>query len=335
MGTIGNLDDPRLCFDYTTREHGTVEPDTKRAPFQWVSEVAYKNVHRIVSRGYDTTELVEQGYSLADMIFVDFQARIPLIEEEKMLNYVMILALDDGLSSPAALSRIVSSSQTLLTQAAGASILAFGHAYGAFEAFGKMLDEYLTRADKEGESSEQIAEVLVKEHLDDEYLGVSSLMLKDPAAKRMVARAEKLGVAGKYIAFTREIVKAAQKISKDPVDLDMLGAMGATMMDLGFSPEATWAILAVTRAFAGGAHFCEQMEREPFERFGQRLTPKELYDGLEDRTVPSREERKKFAAAEQYKTPEEWKKGFEKKQKMKGTGWAIVEDIADPRTMKK
>ena len=30
--------------------------DTKRAPFQWVSEVAYKNVHRIVSRGYDTTE---------------------------------------------------------------------------------------------------------------------------------------------------------------------------------------------------------------------------------------------------------------------------------------
>jgi len=335
MGTIGNLDDPRLCYNYENREHGTVEPDTKRARFQWVSEVAYKNVHRIVSRGYDTTELVEQGYSLADIIFIDFQARIPLIEEEKMLNYVMILALDDGLSSPAAISRIVSSSQTLLTQAAGASILAFGHAYGAFEAFGKMLDEYLAMSEEQGKTTEEIAEALVETHLNDEFLGVSNLMLKDPAAKRMFARAEKLGVAGKYIAFTREIVKAAQKISKDPLDLDMLGAMGATMMDLGFSPEATWAILAVTRAFAGGAHFCEQNEREPFERFGQRLTPKGLYDGPEDRPVPSLVERKKFAAAEQYKTPEEWKKGFEKKQKMKGTGWAIVEDIADPRTMKK
>ena len=335
MGTIGNLDDPKLPYDYSKREYGTVQPDSKRARFQWVSEVAYKNVHRIVSRGYDTTELVEQGYSLADIIFIDFQARIPLIEEEKMLNYVMILALDDGLSSPAAISRIVSSSQTLLTQAAGASILAFGHAYGAFEAFGKMLDEYLAMSEEQGKTTEEIAELLVKEHLNDEYLGVSSLMLKDPAAKRMFARAEKLGVAGRYIAFTREIVKAAQKISKDPVDLDMLGAMGATMMVLGFSPEATWVILAVTRAFAGGAHFCEQMEREPYERFGQRLTPKELYDGPEDRPVPSREERKKFAAAEQYKTPEEWKKGFEKKQKMKGTGWAIEEDIADPRTMKK
>ncbi|MBE9593432.1 MAG: hypothetical protein IMF19_08115, partial [Proteobacteria bacterium] len=272
-----------MCYNYENREHGTVEPDTKRARFQWVSEVAYKNVHRIISRGYDTTELVEQGYSLADIIFIDFQARIPMIEEEKMLNYVMILALDDGLSSPAAISRIVSSSQTLLTQAAGASILAFGHAYGAFEAFGKMLDKYLAMSEEQGKTTEEIAELLVKENLNDEFLGVSCLMLKDPAAKRMFARAEKLGVAGKYIAFTREIVKAAQKISQEPVDLDMLGAMGATMMDLGFSPDSTWAILAVTRAFAGGAHFCEQNEREPFERFGQRLTPKELYDGPEDR----------------------------------------------------
>ena len=55
MGTIGNLDDSKLCFNYENREHGTVEPDTKRARFQWVSEVAYKNVHRIISRGYDTT----------------------------------------------------------------------------------------------------------------------------------------------------------------------------------------------------------------------------------------------------------------------------------------
>ena len=334
MGTIGNLDDPRLPFDYSKREHGNVEPDSKRARFQWVSEVAYKNVHRIVTRGYDTTELVEQGYGLADVIFIDFQARIPLIEEKNMLNYVMILALDDGLSSPAAISRIVSSSQTLLTQAAGASILAFGHAYGSFQAFGEMLDKYLAIAKEQGKTTKEIAEVLVKEHLNDEFLGISNLMLKDPAAKRMFARAEKLGVAGKYIAFTNEIVKAAQKISEESVDLDMLGAMGATMMDLGFSPDSTWVVLAVTRAFAGGAHFCEQAEREPFERFGQRLTPKKYYDGPEDRSVPSLDERKKFASAEQYKTPEEWKKGFDRKQKMKGTGWAIVEDIADPRRMK-
>ena len=40
----------------------------------------------------------------------------------------MILALEDGLSMPAAVSRIVAQSKTFLTQACGASVLAFGHA---------------------------------------------------------------------------------------------------------------------------------------------------------------------------------------------------------------
>jgi hypothetical protein len=88
---MGNLDEPKLPYDYKTREYGTVKPDKKREPFRWVSEVAYKNVRRIVARGYDTTELMEEGYGVVDMLFVDYQARIPLIEEEQMLNYVMIL----------------------------------------------------------------------------------------------------------------------------------------------------------------------------------------------------------------------------------------------------
>ena len=327
---IGNLDSPKMPFDYSKREYGTVPLDTKRAPFQWVSEIAYKNVHRIVSRGYDTTEVMEQGYGVVDMLFVDYQARIPLIEEEKMLNYVMILALEDGLSMPAAISRLVAKSKTFLTQACGASILAFGHAYGAYSAFGNRLEEYLKKVDDEGKSLEEVAELLVKENLNDEALGASSLMLKDPAAKRMFAQAEKLGVAGKYIAFTKEIVKAAQKASAEPVDLDMLGAIGATMMDLGFSPEATWAILAVTRSFAAGAHYIEEVEREEYMKIGQTLTPKEDYDGPADRPVPPLKDREKFAKPALTRTPEEWKKAFDERKKILGSGYSIVEEIEDP-----
>jgi len=332
MGTvIGNLDDPRLNYDYQNREHGTVEPDTKREPFRWVSEVAYKNVHRIVTRGYDTTELVEAGYGLTDIIFIDYQARIALVEEVQMLNYVMIMALEDGLSSPAAISRIVANGKTLLTQAAGASILAFGHAYGAYTGLGQMMDHYMALAEQSGKSTAEAADMLAKELLNNEALGVSNLMLKDPAAKRMIARAEKLGVAGKYVAFMGEIVKAAQKISPEPVDVDMLGATGAVMFDLGFSPEATWAVLAVGRAFAGGAHYCEEVEREEPMRLGQMLTPREWYDGPGDRPVPTLQERKQTVRPGTCHTPEEWKKDFVEKQKMKGSGWAIVEEIDDPR----
>jgi len=325
------LDDPRLPYDYKNRERGTVPPDTTRDPFRWISEVAYKNVHRIVARGYDTTELTEAGYGVADVLFIDFQARIPTVEEKQMLDYVLILSLEDGLSMPAALSRIIAGSKTFLTQACGASILAFGHAYGAYSAFGNVLDRYLDRAEEEGKTAEEMAGILVEGNLGSEALGVSSLMLKDPAAKRIFARAEKLGVAGKYIGFTREIVKAAQAISRKPVDLDMLGATGAAMMDMGFSPEATWAILAVTRSFGAGAHFIEEVERRDYTRLGQSLTPKEDYDGPTERPVPSLEERAKIAAPGQTPTLEEWKKALVERQKLHGSGWAIVEEIEDPR----
>ena len=328
---MDNLDDPRLRFNYRTREHGTVPMDEKRDRFQWVSEVAYKNVHRIVARGYDTTELVEQGYGLTDVLFVDFQARIPLVEEDKMLNYVMVCMLEDGLSSPANISRIVASGKTLLTQAAGASILAFGHAYGAYQEIGKLMDGILARQKKEGKPLSDVIKEVIKSRLDDPALGVSDLMLKDPMAKRMIARAEKLGVAGQYVSLMKEIVKAAKKLSKKPVDIDLLGATGAVMFDLGFTPEATWGILAVTRAFAAGAHYCEEIEREEPVRLGQTLTPEKWYDGPADRPVPTQKERKKIAKAMVAQTPEEWKQIFLERQKIKGSGWAIVEEIDDPK----
>jgi hypothetical protein len=329
-GKIGNLDSPKNPFDYMKREYGTVPLDTDRAPFQWVSEVAYKNVHRIVSRGYDTTEVMEEGYGVVDMLFIDYQARIPLIEEEQMLNYVMILALEDGLSMPAVMSRMVAKSKTFLTQAAGASILAFGHAYGAYSAFGNRLEHYLNKAEAEGLTPGQAAELLVKENIHDEALGVSDLMLKDPAAKRMIARAEKLRVAGKYIAFTKEIVKAAQALCDEPIDLDMMGATGATMLDLGFSPEATWAILAVTRAFATGAHYIEEVERTDYCRTGQTLTPKEFYDGPEDRPVPPMKDRSKVAKSGICHTIDDWAAAREERKKLVGSGHSIVEEIEDP-----
>ena len=76
---IGNLDDPKLPYNYSEREYGTVPLDKTRAGFQWVSEIAYKNVHRIVTRGYDTTELMEQGYGLVDGHFLNMSGFLNLL----------------------------------------------------------------------------------------------------------------------------------------------------------------------------------------------------------------------------------------------------------------
>ncbi len=327
---IGNLGSEKNPFDYYAREYGTMPRDEKRAPFQWVSEVSYKNTHRIVTRGYDTTEIMEEGYGVIEVLFVDYQARFPLVEEGQMLNYVMIMMLEDGLSGPAAISRIVAKSKTFLTQACGASIMAFGHAYGAYSAFGNRLESYIQRAEQENISLALAAELLVQENGIDEALGVSSLMLKDSAAKKMIARAEKLGVAGVNIEFMKEVVKAAQAASSEPVDIDMLGATGAVMQDLGFTPEATWAILAITRSFGCGAHYIEEVERGELSRMGQHLSPEADYDGPANRPVPPLKDREKHAESAICQTPEEWKARFNKMKDLPGSGFSINEEIQDP-----
>jgi citrate synthase/citryl-CoA lyase len=247
-----------------------------------------------------------------------------------MMNYIMLLALEDGLSMPAVMSRFVARSKTFLTQACGASILAFGHAYGAYSAFGNRLIDYLARAKAEGKTLADMARILVDQNREDEALGVSNLMLEDPAAKRVFARAEEFGVAGEHITFMKEIVKAAQVVSPEPIDVDMLGATGAACLDLGFTPEATWAIIAITRSFGTGAHYNEEAEREGYTRLGETLTPKEDYDGPADRPVPPPSERAKIAKPAPAKTVAEWKRAFEERKKLYGSGFALVEEIEDP-----
>ena len=282
----------------------------KREPFKWHSTISYKFVDKIVTRGYDTTELVEKGYGIADLIFINYQARIPLIEETKMLHYLMILCLDEGLSTPVAISRLVAKGDNLLTQAVGASVLAFGHAYGAFQTHGRMLESYLDRAETEHRDLDEMAEILVKENQDSLTLGVSNLMVQDPAPKRVFVRAERLAVAGRHIDLQKRIVQKVQRTRREPMDLDMVGAIGATMLDLGFTPEATWTIVAIIRAFGCGAHAIEEEERESRYTFGESLTPKDLYDGPPERSVPPVADRDKIAKPGQSKKVEEWKRSL-------------------------
>jgi len=96
------------------------------------------------------------------------------------------------------------------------------------------------------------------------------------------------------------------------------------------TPDATWSIIAVTRSFGAGAHYIEEVEREGYTRLGEELTPKEDYDGPDDRPVPPLVDRNKNAKPGQAKTTDEWKKLFEERKKLRGSGFAIIEEIEDP-----
>ena len=117
-------------------------------------------------RGYNLSDLAEEGYSFSDALFVLFQNRIPTEKEEKMLKYEMGVFLEHSMSPSAAGAIGVSAGRPNLPVTVAASISTFGGVHGPGAAHGYMLNKYLERAEKEGKTPEEMAKTLVDEYMD-------------------------------------------------------------------------------------------------------------------------------------------------------------------------
>ena len=138
----------------------------RKPPFRRKTAISYKTEEKTVMRGYDLSELAEEGYSFYDALFVLFQNRIPAENEEKMLKYEMGVFLEHSMS-PSAVGAIgVSAGRPNLPVCVAAAVSTFGGVHGPGAAHGYMLNKYLERAKKEGKSVDEMAKTLVDEYLD-------------------------------------------------------------------------------------------------------------------------------------------------------------------------
>ncbi|MHC4149902.1 MAG: citrate/2-methylcitrate synthase, partial [Planctomycetota bacterium] len=177
--------------------------------FKRKTAISYKTEEKTVMRGYDLSELAEEGYSFCDAMFVLFQNRIPMENEEKMLKYEMGVFLEHSMS-PSAVGAIgVATGRPNLPCSIAASITTFGGVHGPGAAHGYMMNRYIERAQKEGKSLEEMAKILVDEYLDNKEpvmgMGQPQHTDSDPRAEPIHIKQEELKVGGVYLEFQRAI----------------------------------------------------------------------------------------------------------------------------------
>jgi citrate synthase len=111
-----------------------------------------------------------------------------------------------------------------------------------------------------------------------------------------MAMAEEWGVAGEYCRLIKAIEDATERIRGKRRYINIVGISAAILCDLGFSPQAAWAVGFLARAVSCAAHAIEEMDREKAWR-ASRETPMvplldlslqgpEYYDGPEERAFP-------------------------------------------------
>ena len=272
--------------------------------------ISYKTEEKTVLRGYDLSELAEEGYSFCDALFVLFQDRIPTDSEEKMLKYEMGAFMEHSMS-PSAVGAIgVITGRPNLPCAVAASIMTFGGVHGPGAAHGYMMNQYIERAEAEGKSLDEMAKILVDEHLDNKVpvmgMGQPQHTDSDPRAEPIHCKQEELEIGGVYLEFQRALEKhfhARRKAEgRSYVGVNVVGAGNTALCDIGFSPNAAWCLGSVCRGFSCAAHALYSMKkgrawgasrREPMVQMIDLSMIK--YIGPEDRRVPKQDERQEYA----------------------------------------
>jgi citrate synthase len=278
--------------------------------FKRKTSIAYKTEEKTVLRGYDLSELAEEGYSFYDAMFILFQGRIPTSAEESMLKYEMGEFMEHSMSPSAASAIAVIAGRPNLPVAVAASIMTFGGVHGPGAAHGYMMNKYLERGWEEDETPEEIGKTLVDEYMDagEKVVGMGQPQHRDgdPRAEPTHLKQEELEIDGVYLELQRSIEKhfheRRAKAGRRYVGVNVVGAGNTALMEIGFSPNAGWCIGSVSRGYSCAAHALFNMKKgrawaasknEPMVQMLDLSMIK--YIGPEDREVPSQEDRQEYA----------------------------------------
>lgn len=275
--------------------------------------ISYRTEEKTVLRGYNLSDLAEEGYSFCNALFVLFQGRIPTEAEEKMLEYEMGEFLEHSMSPSAAAAICTMGGRPMLPAAVAAGVMTFGSAHGPGAAHGYMMNKYLERARVEGKSPKEMAKILVDEYMDAGRpvmgLGQPQHIHGDPRAMPTHMKQEELKVDGVYLELQKGIEEAFKKRreaeGKKTIAVNMIGAGNTALAELGFSPNAAWAIGILCRGFSCACHAIENMKTGHAWMASTRESMIQLldlsmiaYEGIPDRPVPTQEEREEYAQKE-------------------------------------
>lgn len=265
----------------------------------WTSAITSIRPNRVAVRGYDIAELMGR-VSFGAAVHLILRGELPDERTARLMDAILVSSIDHGCTPPSTLAaRTVASTGASLSQSVAAGISSINrHHGGAIEDAGRVLAALLGRVAPGGAAPGSAQERTALDAAADEL--VSSIKssgerlpgfghrvhTKDPRTKRLFELAEEAGLRGdrgRHIGAARAIEAAFARLGR-PVPINVDGALGAILMDLGFDPRVFNGLFMIARTPGLVAHVNEEQTRE---RPMRRIHPEHhAYDGPIERSAP-------------------------------------------------
>ena len=231
----------------------------------WNTAITRIEPNKVAVRGYDIAELMGR-VSFGAAVYLILTGELPSRAVARLMDAILVSSIDHGATPPSALAaRTVASTGASLSASVAAGIISINrHHGGAIEDCARHLKAIVDRAASESISLDDAAARTLAEMREagERMPGFGHRYhTKDPRTARLFELAREAGVDGPHMKAARAVEKSFADARKSlPINVD--GAIGAILADLGMGPAALNGIFMIARTPGLVAHVIEEQTRE-------------------------------------------------------------------------
>ncbi|HEU5248241.1 MAG TPA: citryl-CoA lyase, partial [Candidatus Udaeobacter sp.] len=253
----------------------------------WNTAITRVEPNKVAVRGYNIAELMGR-ISFGAAAYLILTGELPSQAVARLMDAILVSSIDHGATPPSALAaRTVASTGAALSASVAAGIASINrHHGGAIEDCARKLKAIADRSARESISMDEAATraLATMREAGERMPGFGHrLHTKDPRTARLFELAREAGINGTHMQAACAVEKAFADAKKSlPINVD--GAIGAILADLGMNPAAFNGIFIIARTPGLVAHVIEEQTREKPMR---RIDPvNHGYDGPPPRSMP-------------------------------------------------
>jgi citrate synthase len=254
----------------------------------WKTAITSIAPNDIRLRGYRINELMGR-VDFGQALYLLLRGELPDAKVGRLVTAILVSSVDHGVTPPSVLgARNAASTGAPLNACVAAGVLAINRLHGgAVEDCARSLTEIVRRADAWGCPVAAAADQTLGEYKQQKVRIAGfghRVHTADPRTARLFELAAEAGVSGRYVEAARAVEAWFARNGK-PLPINVDGAIGAVLCELGFEPEVMNGFFILARTAGLIAHAREEMTRErPMRKIDQDAAD---YDGPPPRTMES------------------------------------------------
>jgi len=242
----------------------------------WKTGITEIEPNRVAVRGHDIAELMGK-ISFGQAVYLILRGELPDEKVGRLMEAMLVGSIDHGATPPSALAaRTVASTGASLSASVAAGIMSINrHHGGAITNCAIQLGEILEGGEELNSAASAYLDELKAAGKRMSGFG-HRVHSADPRTKRLFTLAGEAGIEGKHMKAALAVEQVFEDRGK-PLPINVDGAMGAILADLGFPPEIMNGIFMIARTPGLVAHVFEEQTRE---RPMRKIDPvNHAYDG--------------------------------------------------------